>query len=241
MIDLLAQATPTVPDMPTQWEFGFRILLAAVLVSLIGLEREITDHPSGMRTHTLVGVGACLFGICSGWGFTEFVALRNDNNYQIDVTRVASQVVVAVGFLGGGAIIKQGNNIRGLTSAAGIWVSSAIGLAVGLGVYIPAIIVTAVLLLSLTLLRKPRRWIRQHFVHARENVVVRIPLSADPGPVITALETLEDCVIEGIMVRRRPDDDLTMIEAEINVRGGLLATRVQHIEDMPSVLSVEVA
>lgn len=238
---LFAELSPTLPVYPSELELAFRVLLAAVLVSLIGLEREVTDHPSGMRTHVLVGVGACLFGICSAYAFSEFVAFRNDNNYQIDVTRVASQVVVGVGFLGGGAIVKQGNSIRGLTSAAGLWVSSAIGLAVALGMYVPAIVVTVTLLLSLTMLRRPRRWIRAHLLHSRENVVIRIPLSADPGPVITVLEALEDCVIEGVVVRRRPDDDLTMIEAEVNVKGGMLATRISPIEQLPAVLSVEVS
>src|SRR5207248_9415075 len=88
------------------------------------------------RTHITVGLGAALFGLISVHGFDAYVAGRNTNNYQIDVTRVASQVVVGVGFLGAGAILKEGASIRGLTTAASLWATAATGLAGGLGSFV---------------------------------------------------------------------------------------------------------
>src|SRR3954469_9779836 len=110
-----------------------RLLLAMVLGGIVGLEREIEGHPAGLRTHISVALGAALFGIVSAYGFEAFQAVRADTNYQVDVTRVASQVVGGVGSLGGGAILKEGVSVGGLPPAASLWVTAAVGLAVSLG------------------------------------------------------------------------------------------------------------
>src|SRR5881227_3775449 len=130
-----------------------RFLAAAALTGAIGIEREIAGQPAGLRTHITVGLGAALFGLLSVHGFDAYVAPRNDNNYQIDVTRVASQVVVGVGFLGAGAILKEGASIRGLTTAASLWATAAIGLAVGLGSFLAATMTTAFLVVTFVGLR----------------------------------------------------------------------------------------
>src|SRR3954470_1998569 len=143
------------------WDIvALRLAVALALAGVIGFEREIAGQPAGLRTHITVGLGAALFGLISVHGFDAYVAPRNDNNYQVDVTRVASQVVVGVGFLGGGAILKEGVSVRGLTTAASLWVTAAIGLAVSLGSFIPAAATTGALMASLVLLRRPRRWVR---------------------------------------------------------------------------------
>src|SRR3954469_10567443 len=127
-----------------EWgDIALRFLIAVALTGAIGVEREIAGQPAGLRTHITVGLGAALFGLISVHGFDAYVAPRNDNNYQIDVTRVASQVVVGVGFLGAGAILKEGASIRGLTTAASLWAVAAIGLAAGLGSFYAAGVTTA--------------------------------------------------------------------------------------------------
>src|SRR4051794_22655092 len=170
--------------MPTDAQLSLRIVLAMVLGGIVGLEREIEGHPAGLRTHISVALGAALFGIISAYGFDHFQSLRNDNNYQIDVTRVASQVVVGVGFLGGGAILKEGVTVRGLTTAASLWVTAAIGLAVSLGSIVPALVTSVALMGSLVLLRRPRRWIRERVGRSRETVLIRLARGADPADVI---------------------------------------------------------
>src|SRR3954470_22111990 len=144
------------------WDIvALRLAVALALAGAIGVEREIAGQPAGLRTHITVGLGAALFGFISVHGFDAYVAGRNTNNYQIDVSRVASQVVVGVGFLGAGAILKEGASIRGLTTAASLWATAAIGLAAGLGNFFAAVTACVALLLSLIFLRTPRRWVRR--------------------------------------------------------------------------------
>jgi putative Mg2+ transporter-C (MgtC) family protein len=118
--------------------FG-QLLLAAILGIGIGIEREVTHKAAGMRTHGLVSLGAALFTILSIEGFRQFFGTTS-----IDPTRVAAQVVLGVGFLGAGLIVLREGRVRGLTTAAGIWVAAAIGMAVGVRFYSIAIF-TAVL------------------------------------------------------------------------------------------------
>jgi putative Mg2+ transporter-C (MgtC) family protein len=105
-----------------------RLLVAAVLGSLVGLERERLDWAPGLRTHMLVCVGACLFMTVSAYGFS---AVLSRPSVVLDPSRVAAQVVTGVGFLGAGTILLRGEMVRGLTTAASIWTVAAVGMAVG--------------------------------------------------------------------------------------------------------------
>src|SRR5207247_8312920 len=113
--------------VPSQADLILRLLLAGALAGLLGGERELTDQPAGFRTHILVGVGAALFAIISAFGFQSIVAATPRQQVSADVTRIASQIVVGIGFLGGGTIIKYGASIRGLTTAPSPWVPAAVG------------------------------------------------------------------------------------------------------------------
>ena len=129
-----------------------RLLVAAGLAGAVGIEREIHEQPAGFRTHTLVGLGAALFTLISAYGFEVVAGIDNPNvAVRADVTRVASQVVVGIGFLGGGAIIKYGATVRGLTTAASLWVTAAIGTAVGVGMSFLAVATTVIVLVALCL------------------------------------------------------------------------------------------
>jgi putative Mg2+ transporter-C (MgtC) family protein len=122
-----------------------RLLVAAVLGSLIGFERERLLWAAGIRTHMLVCVGACLFMIVSAYGFGPVLG----PNVVLDPSRVAAQVVSGIGFLGAGAILARGEIVKGLTTSASIWTVAAIGLAVGGGLYFAAGVSTAVILVIL--------------------------------------------------------------------------------------------
>lgn len=129
-----------------------RILLSALLGGLVGLEREIHGGDAGLRTHILVCVGSTLFMITSiavAFNYSEFGGA--------DPSRIAAGVVTGIGFLGAGAIIRYGTSIRGLTTAASIWAISAIGLAVGAGVYVAAVVSAVVVLAVLILSRLEER------------------------------------------------------------------------------------
>lgn len=134
--------------METTMFFILRIFIAAILGGLIGLEREYRDKAAGFRTHFLVAMGSALFMILSAHGFTDVMQTAGDN-LRLDVSRIAAQVVSGIGFIGAGMIIFQKNAVRGLTTAAGVWVTAAIGMACGAGMYILATASTFLVLLGL--------------------------------------------------------------------------------------------
>lgn len=205
-------------------DVALRLLAAVGLGGAVGFERELSDQPAGLRTHITVALGAALFGVMSVHGFDAYVQLRADSNYQIDVTRVASQVVVGVGFLGAGAILKEGLSIRGLTTAASLWATAAIGLAVGLGSYLAATIATVLLVVSFVGLRAPRRWTHEHLRRDRELLVIHMAAGADPSQVISALVSIDGLEVRSLSARRR--DDAVVVEADVVTSGG------RHLSDL---------
>jgi len=209
MVLAVALAKPAV-----SWgDIALRFLVAVLLTGAVGIEREIAGQPAGLRTHITVGLGAALFGLISVHGFDAYVAGRNTNNYQIDVSRVASQVVVGVGFLGAGAILKEGASIRGLTTAASLWATAAIGLAAGLGNFFAAAATAVFLLLSLIFLRTPRRWVRRRLARSLETVIIHIRHGANPSEVVAALHEIDGCDVRSLSIRR--EDDALTIEADL--------------------------
>lgn len=128
----------------SSYEIIFKLALACILGGLIGLERESLNRPAGLRTYTLVCVGSTLAMIVSIDIFLQYY-----QNVNADPGRIAAQVVSGIGFLGAGTILREGATVRGLTTAAGLWVVACIGLAVGAGLYIPAIATTVLILFVL--------------------------------------------------------------------------------------------
>jgi putative Mg2+ transporter-C (MgtC) family protein len=121
------------------WDQIDELALAFGLTSLIGLEREWRHKPTGLRTHTLVGVGAALFVIISKHGFNDVLGPE----VVLDPSRVAAQIVSGIGFIGGGLIFVRGDAVRGLTTAAIVWMTTAIGMACGAGMALVALVATA--------------------------------------------------------------------------------------------------
>jgi putative Mg2+ transporter-C (MgtC) family protein len=122
------------------WAQVGELLLALVLCSLIGLERELKQKSAGLRTHTLVGVGAALFLLVSKYGFTDVLA---EGRIVLDPSRMAAQIVSGIGFIGGGLIFVRRDVVRGLTTAAVVWMSVAVGCACAAGLPLLAVVVTA--------------------------------------------------------------------------------------------------
>lgn len=132
------------------YDFIIRILAAAVIGGVIGLEREYRAKEAGFRTHFLVALGSALFTVVSQFGFEQTDG--ETSHISLDPSRVASQVVTGIGFIGAGIIIFQKHAVRGLTTAAGLWVTSAIGLACGSGLYFLAFITMILVLICLEVL-----------------------------------------------------------------------------------------
>ena len=125
--------------------FTIRLVVAMILGGIVGLEREYRAKDAGFRTHFLVAIGSALFTLISMYGFADGVK---------DTSRVAAQVVSGIGFLGAGIIVFQRNVIRGLTTAAGLWVTAAIGMACGVGQFYMAVLVTLLILIGLEVLNR---------------------------------------------------------------------------------------
>ncbi|WP_131780907.1 MgtC/SapB family protein [Legionella gresilensis] len=138
--------------MLSSLELILRLLLAAFLGCIIGLERERLSWAMGLRTHMLVCVGSCLIMIISAFGFFDILSPTN-NHIVLDPSRMAAQVVSGIGFLGAGAIILRNNMVYGLTTAASIWIVAAIGLAIGGGMYFAAIATTVIILIILIVVK----------------------------------------------------------------------------------------
>jgi putative Mg2+ transporter-C (MgtC) family protein len=194
-----------------------RLLGAAVLGALVGVEREASEQAAGLRTHIAVALGAALFGVISTLGFVEFDQRRASSLLQADVTRVASNVVVGIGFLGAGVIFRQGNSIRNLTTAASLWTVAAIGLACGVGDLGTAGIATVVLILSLVALRPIRRLIRTRLGNGVEEVTIELTEGADTGELLAALERAGHAEIDRVRIERGGGS--TVVTAHVRARG----------------------
>ncbi len=183
-----------------------RLLLASLLGGLIGLEREIHGRPAGFRTHLLVSLGSCLFVATSIEFYKVYGNFSGSGPVGVDPGRVAAQVVTGIGFLGAGAIIREKASIRGLTTAACLWMAAAIGVACGTGLIMIAMVVTAIAILNLLLLKKVEYRLK------RDTYSTVKVWSADlAGQMARLTELLEQCQMQ--VVKTSVDKD--MVRGEI--------------------------
>jgi putative Mg2+ transporter-C (MgtC) family protein len=164
-----------------------RLALAAVLGAAIGFERELREREAGLRTHLLVCLGAALFTIVSAYGFHEFLT-SGGAVVRTDPTRIAAQIVTGIGFLGAGAIIRQGISVRGLTTAATLWVAAAIGMAAGAGYYSGAVLGTVLTLAALGPLRLLAYPIFERIRPEERSVVVQLRHGTRAAQLLDVLE-----------------------------------------------------
>jgi putative Mg2+ transporter-C (MgtC) family protein len=224
-------------ELPTlSWsEALLRLALAGVLGGLIGVERELREREAGLRTHLLVSVGSALFTIVSAYGFHEFLA-SGQSVVRADPTRIAAQIVTGIGFLGAGAIIRQGLSVRGLTTAATLWVVAAIGMATGAGYYSGAVITTALVLLSLWPLRIVAYKVMRRFRDERGRLVVEMHAGTSPGAVIDEVERtgvrIETIEVSQEGDRRRVALDVTLSDAR---RTPVVIARLADVDEVVDV------
>ena len=178
------------------YEFVLRLFVAAMLGGVIGLEREYRAKEAGFRTHFLVALGSGLFMILSQFGFNDVLA--HYEQVSLDPSRIASQVVTGIGFIGAGTIIFQKHVVRGLTTAAGLWVTSAIGMTAGAGMYVLSIATTVLVLLCLEALY----FILQHFGTRNITVTFSTPKEENIQPVLQRLRDKEITIDSYEMTRK---------------------------------------
>ncbi|HHZ20674.1 MAG TPA: MgtC/SapB family protein [Firmicutes bacterium] len=206
--------------MRTEFIFVFRLVLAAILGGFIGLERERLGRPAGLRTHTLVSIGSCLIMLISIYGFagTKLV---------YDPGRLAAQVVSGIGFLGAGTIIREGLTIRGLTTAASLWLVAGIGLATGAGFWAGAVFSALLAVLTLILLEN----VEKKFISPR-SAIIEVSVRKNGEEIGKISETLRGLGvhIRNIEIDIEDNDDFVHMQIVVDGRefprdkvlGGLL-------------------
>jgi putative Mg2+ transporter-C (MgtC) family protein len=211
-----------------------RLVLAALLGGAIGMERELRERQAGLRTHLVVCVGSALFTLVSAYGFRDFIEAGNAFA-KIDPTRIAAQIVTGIGFLGAGAIIRQGLSVRGLTTAATLWLVAAIGMAVGIGYYDAALIATIGGLLTLGPLRIAAYRVIRRFRPEVDRLLVEIPAGGSPAPVIEMIELHGGRVVSLDVAQ---EGDRRSVAVEVEMQKAAAPTIVANVADIDGVLEV---
>jgi putative Mg2+ transporter-C (MgtC) family protein len=209
-------------------EVLLRLFVAAVLGGAIGVERELRERQAGLRTHLLVCVGSALFTLVSVYGFTDFGA-------RVDPTRIAAQIVTGIGFLGAGAIIRQGLSVRGLTTAATLWLVAAIGMAAGAGYWEGALIATLGAIITLGPLRVIAYRVLVRFRPALDRLLVEIPAGGSPAPIIDAIERQGGRVVS---LDVGQEGDRRSVAVDVELRVGSAPAVVAGVAEIDGVLEV---
>lgn len=215
----------------TIYEVVFKLALAGILGGLIGLERESLSRPAGLRTYTLVCVGSTLAMIVS-----IDIYLQYYHTVNADPGRIAAQVVSGIGFLGAGTIMREGSTVQGLTTAAGLWVVACIGLAVGAGLYLPAVATTLLILFVLIYFIR----FEHRFTGRREFKGIVLVVQDRPGQVGVIGSVLGELnvLIKNIQLNRLEGDDLEielLLQIPSNTSVEQVVERLGEMQDIRSI------
>lgn len=210
-----------------------RILLSGVLGGLIGLERESLNKSAGFRTHILVCVGSALIMIVS-----QDIYFMYQSKTPLDPARIAAQVVSGIGFLGAGTIMREGATVKGLTTAATLWVVAGVGLAVGAGSYFAALVSTGVIFLTLIYLGK----VEKLMMGTAHVSVLLVTAENRPGQLgrVGAFMGEKKILIHNIQMKQLIGHDKVMFEIDIKTPSGLAMNEILYeLSDIPGVYQVE--
>ena len=223
--------------MLSEWELLLRLTLSCILGGVIGYERQSRRKSAGLRTNVLVCLGSCLIMVLS-----EALYLNVEGRTNADPARLAAQVVSGIGFLGAGAIMKEGLTVTGLTTAACLWVVAGVGLAVGAGFYSGALVTTALVFATLGTLSRIDEWVMHE-----KNLSLIIHTEDKPGQLMHISSCLDDLQLKVRGVKVKADEDetdgvgLLYIELEVyNHRSIKSVIVVDAIKRIDGVISVNV-
>ena len=189
-----------------------RLLLAAVLGGAIGAERELNDQPAGLRTHMLLTIGACLFTLISAYGFGRGT----------DPSRIAAQIVTGIGFLGGGAIVRHGLTVKGVTTAASIWATASVGVAIGAGSYVLGTGGAVLVVGTLFGLRRADEVLQRWGVSREEYLIEAVP--GFDMERLAEIGRREKVALRGMQLQE--DDDATRITLVVKLPPGYRPARL---------------
>ncbi len=213
-----------------------RLTVAAVLGGAVGMEREIREREAGLRTHLLVSVGAALFTLVSAYAWADW-SFSTPRGIVFDPTRIAAQIVTGIGFLGAGAIIRQGLTVRGLTTAATLWLVAAIGMASGAGYWEAAVIATVGALVTLWPLRLVAHRVLQRIrPEDEQRLVVDLAGQQGAAPVLASLEGLGGRVSQFQLSESRDGRELVLtVEFPERIEASSVAGRLAELEHVRGV------
>lgn len=217
----------------TEIDIIIRIILSCILGGLIGLERESLNKSAGFRTHILVCVGSALIMIVS-----QEIYFMYQGKTALDPGRIAAQVVSGIGFLGAGTIMREGATVKGLTTAASLWVVAGVGLAVGSGLYFSALVTTGVVFIALIYLGKVER-----LMTGMINVAVLVvTVQNRPGQLgrVGAFLGENGVLILNIQMKQTSDDNRVMFQIDMKIPHKVNMTEIIYqLSDIPGVYQVE--
>lgn len=219
------------PDLPL-WEGILRLLLAFVLAAAIGFERELREQEAGLRTHIFVATGAGLFVLVGNYAW-EDLTFGNNAGVVLDPSRVVAYVITGIGFLGAGAILKDGVSVRGLTTAASLWVTAAIGATCAAGEYVWATVVTAIILISLWPLRRLAEALE---LRTDRSTWLRVELHPD-GRVADVARALEERGIEVQSMTVSEDGEARRVDMVVTGATRVSAVLLDAVGRVPRVTS----
>jgi putative Mg2+ transporter-C (MgtC) family protein len=213
------------------------------LGGIVGMERGSGDRPAGFRTHILVCVGSALFMLVSIYGFDDIApvttTLEDDIGTRRDTARIAAQVVSGIGFLGAGTILHEGLTIKGLTTAASLWIVSAIGLAVGSGMYLLSTVATMLTMLTLVTFRT---WEKRFAGTRSDRRFIRVVTRNTPGIITEITAFLSDCGIKVKTLNVKTDNKNGNIILELYLKIDRTIDMVEvadGIQNIDGVLALE--
>jgi putative Mg2+ transporter-C (MgtC) family protein len=228
---------------PLELTIVLRLIVAAVLGGIVGMERGSGDRPAGFRTHILVCVGSALFMLVSIYGFDDIApvttTLEDDIGTRRDTARIAAQVVSGIGFLGAGTILHEGLTIKGLTTAASLWIVSAIGLAVGSGMYLLSTVATMLTMLTLVTFRT---WEKRFAGTRSDRRFIRVVTRNTPGIITEITAFLSDCGIKVKTLNVKTDNKNGNIILELYLKIDRTIDMVEvadGIQNIDGVLALE--
>ncbi|MDD6309327.1 MAG: MgtC/SapB family protein [Clostridia bacterium] len=221
-------------DVGLQFELFIRLLLAGICGAIVGYERKSRLKEAGIRTHFIVALASSMLMVISKYGFSDIL---REGLISVDPSRVASTIVSGVGFLGAGMIFVRKNTINGLTTAAGIWATAGIGMAIGAGMYFVGIAGTVVVLFVQIVMHK-----NLHFLHIPSTEQMRIVMKNDKDTILRIRDILEKHGIEvvNLKIERRDKEELIAIEMLIKLPSVFLPTDlIMMFQDEPEVKTIE--
>jgi len=213
-----------------------RLLVGTLLAALIGYERHLHGRPAGLRTHLLVGLASTTFMLVS----TQFVYFQHygkDDPIAVDPSRIAASVVTGVGFLGGGAILRTGLNVQGLTTAAGLWLAAAIGLSAGGGMYVISVASTALGVVALAVLR---RFEHKEDAPLRRRVTLALDATAPPLQALIAELRRRDIIVAPLEYERLVDEGRVQITLQARISPTRSEELLGALESQPGVRRVRI-